>query len=142
MRDLRILVAEDNEDHMFLTTRVLRRMADVKVEVVGVRDGVEAVDYLYGRGDFEGRMLPDFVLLDLSLPRRNGLDVLKIVKGDRGLLHIPVVVLTSSDRPEDIRAAYSMGANSYVTKARGVEGVFDYWARTAALPDAGVPEAS
>jgi CheY-like chemotaxis protein len=99
MRDLRILVAEDNEDHMFLTTRALRRTADVNVEVVGVQDGVEAVDYLYGRGDFEGRVLPDFVLLDLSLPRRNGLDVLKIVKGDRGLLHIPVVVLTSSDRP-------------------------------------------
>lgn len=134
MRIVRVLVAEDNEDHLFLTTVALRGVADTQVDVIAARDGAEALDYLYGRGSHEGREMPHLVLLDLSMPRKGGLEVLEEVKTDPDLQHLPIVVLTSSDRPEDIRAAYELGANSYVTKSRGLSGVAEFWTTTADLP--------
>ena len=134
MRDVRVLLAEDNEDHLFLASRALSRVGDVNVEVIPVRDGIQVLDYLYGRGAHEGRTLPDLVLLDLSMPGRSGLDVLQTVKSDQALAHIPVIVLTSSDRPEDVQAAYATGANSFVTKSRGIDNLAEYWTKTASLP--------
>lgn len=134
MRIVRVLIAEDNEDHLFLATVALRGVTGVQVDVVAARDGAEALDYLYGRGRFDGRELPQLVLLDLSMPRRNGLDVLKEVKADAELAHLPIVVLTSSDRPEDIQSAYELGANSYVSKSRGLSDLVEYWTATASLP--------
>lgn len=137
MREIRILIAEDNEDHMLLTKIALEAIAGVRVTVIGVQDGAEALDYLYGRGSFVESVRPDLFLLDLSIPRRSGLEVLQEVKDDKSLSEIPVVILSSSDRPEDVAAAYSLGANSYVTKSADMKLVSEYWTKTVTLKDVG-----
>lgn len=134
MRTVRVLVAEDNEDHLFLTTVALKGVSDIKVEVVPARDGAEALEHMRGDGVHDGRPMPNLVLLDLSMPRLSGLEVLREVKTDPKLSHVPVVVLTSSDRPEDVQSAYELGANCYVSKSRGMQELAEYWTRTAALP--------
>ncbi len=137
MRIVRVLIAEDNEDHLFLARVALRGLAGVEVEVIAARDGQEALDYLHGVGPHDGRELPDLILLDLSMPRRNGLSVLEELKSDESLRMLPVVVMTSSERPEDVNAAYRLGANSYVTKSKGLDAVAQYWTSTSALPSRG-----
>jgi CheY-like chemotaxis protein len=132
MRHVRVLVAEDNDDHLFLATIALQSAKDVEVEVIGVHDGVEVMDYLQSEGGETAP--PDLVLLDLSMPRRTGLQVLADMKGDDELSRIPVVVLTSSDQPDDIRTSYDLGANSYVIKSGDLSALVDYWVETAALP--------
>lgn len=134
MRLVRVLIAEDNDDHLFLARVALQAVQGVQIEVVTAQDGEEALDYLHGRGDFEGRQLPHLILLDLSMPRKDGLTVLKELRADQSLARLPVVVLTSSDRPEDVDAAYDLGANSYVNKSRGLTSLADFWTQTANLP--------
>lgn len=136
MRLVRVLIAEDNEDHLFLARVALQGVSGVQIEVITAQDGQEALDYLHGRGPHEGRELPHLVLLDLSMPRKDGLSVLEEVKGDPELRKLPVVVLTSSGRPEDIDAAYERGANSYVNKSKGLGDLAAYWTQTANLPTA------
>lgn len=143
MKAIRVLVAEDNEDHLFLTKRALEQTnSGLRLEVEGVRDGEEALDYFYRRGRFEDAQRPHMVLLDLKMPKVNGLEVLEKLKADPDLRSIPVVVLTSSDRPEDIEATYSRGGNSFVTKPvspsgmrEGLREITDYWMQVAALPE-------
>lgn len=118
MTDKTILLVEDNPDDEELTLRALRQ-AKVANEVVVVRDGVEALDYLFARGRFQGRdaaQLPAVVLLDLKLPKLNGLDVLQRVRAEPRTRLVPVVILTSSSEDEDMVQSYSSGANSYVRK--------------------------
>lgn len=142
-RSVRVLVAEDNEDHLFLTTRALQQTNHgLRLEVEGVRDGEEALDYVYRRGRFENAERPHLMLLDLKMPKVGGLEVLEQLKADPELRAIPVVVLTSSDRPEDIHETYSLGANSYVTKPvtpngmrEGLREITDYWMHVAAIPE-------
>lgn len=134
MNPLRVLIAEDNEDHLFLATHALKNVPGVLMQVIPAHDGEEALDYLYARGSHADRVLPNLVLLDLSMPRKGGLDVLREIKGDTDLRHIPVVILTSSDRPADIAAAYGLGANCYVQKSRGMAGLTEFWTSTASLP--------
>lgn len=142
LETLRVLVAEDNEDHLFLTVRALRSLEGIHVEVEGVRDGREALDFVERRGRFADRERPHLLLLDLKMPRVDGLEVLERLKGDPELRSIPIVVLTSSDRPEDVEAAYRRGTNSYVTKPVGARGmrdgmqaISDYWMGVAELPE-------
>jgi CheY-like chemotaxis protein len=136
MRELWVLVADDNEDHRFLTTFALRKASPkVNLSVVGVDDGVQTLDYLYGRGAHTDRRLPNFVLLDLSLPRADGFEVLQTVKKDSNLSYIPVIILTSSDRPEDVRKAYANGANSFVTKSGDLSPLVHYWTETVILTE-------
>jgi len=139
---VRVLVAEDNEDHRFLTVRALRQAGGEGVAVDAVRDGEQALDYLYRRGDYGGRERPHLIVLDLKMPRINGLEVLEKVKADDELRSIPVVVLTSSDLPKDVSDAYRLGTNSFVTKPAGAEvlkgllAVGEYWlGGTASLPE-------
>jgi CheY-like chemotaxis protein len=142
-RSLRVLVAEDNEDHLFLTTRALEATnSGLSLEVQGVRDGEEALDYFYRRGKFENAPRPHMLLLDLKMPKVNGLEVLEKLKADPELRSIPVVVLTSSDRPEDVEETYRRGGNSFVTKPvsptgmrEGLREITDYWMHVAALPE-------
>jgi two-component system, response regulator len=113
-----ILLVEDNEDDEVLTLRALRKH-NIANEVVVARDGVEALDYLFGTGPHAGRdtaLQPQVVLLDLNLPRISGHDVLKRVRADSRTKHVPVVILTSSNEDEDVMQSYSNGANAYVRK--------------------------
>ena len=113
-----ILLVEDNPDDEALTLRALKR-ANVRTEVVVARDGVEALDYLFGTGAHAGRdarHTPQVVLLDLKLPRLDGLEVLRRLRGDERTKLLPVVILTSSTEDQDRIAGYQLGANSYVRK--------------------------
>lgn len=138
---VRVLVAEDNEDHLFLTVRALRNMKGMTLEIDTVTDGRQALDYLYGRNEYAGRRRPDLVILDIKMPKVDGLDVLKELKSDPTLRAIPTVMLTSSERPEDIDRAYVLGGNSYVTKPASSTSLTDrlsaigkYWTQLASLP--------
>jgi two-component system response regulator len=113
-----ILLVEDNPDDERLTIRALKKQ-NIENEIIVAHDGVEAIDYLFGQGKYEGRNLdkmPQVVLLDLKLPRLNGLDVLKRIRADERTHSIPVVVLTTSNEERDIVESYHLGANSYVRK--------------------------
>lgn len=113
-----ILLVEDNPRDAELTIRALKRH-NLANQLFHVQDGAEAVDFLFGRGKFEGRPTdpsPKVVLLDLKLPKVNGLEVLRLMKGDSRLHTVPVVVVTSSAEDPDIKAAYDLGANGYVIK--------------------------
>ena len=120
---MKILLVEDNFDHLNLTKYILRDN-NVAGDVQVVRDGQEALDYLYRRNKFSDGMAaprPSLVLLDLNLPRIDGKEVLRIIKSDKVLKDIPVIVVSSSDREEDISYASRMGAAAYVSKSDGFE---------------------
>lgn len=113
-----ILLVEDNEDDAELTLRAFQQ-ANIANTLVHVSDGVEALDYLFGRGSYAQRdtkVLPIVVLLDLKLPRLDGIDVLKAIRGHELTRYLPVVMLTSSDQDRDRLAAYHHQVNSYVRK--------------------------
>ena|SRR5688572_16254740 len=113
-----ILLIEDNESDELLTVRALQK-AQVANEIVVVRDGEEALAYLFGTGAYAGRdtsQLPTVTLLDLNLPKIGGLDVLRRVRADERTRHLPVVVLTSSGEDRDVVQCYQLGANAYVRK--------------------------
>ena len=113
-----ILLVEDNPDDEALTLRALRQH-NIANEVVVARNGVEALDYLFGTGPHEGRDLddtPTVVLLDLKLPKIDGLEGLECVRADERTKRRPVVILTSSGEDEDKIRGYELGANSYVRK--------------------------
>jgi CheY-like chemotaxis protein len=118
MDDKIILLVEDNADDEVLTLRALKKN-NISNEVVVARNGVEALDYLFGTGTYAGRNLnivPQVVLLDLKLPKLDGLEVLRRMRADEHMKLLPVVVLTSSDEEQDRFNSYGLGANSYVRK--------------------------
>ena len=113
-----ILLVEDNPDDAKLTLRAFKRN-NMSNPIVVARDGVEALDFLFARGAHAGRAgkpPPTLVILDLKLPRLDGLGVLKALRGDERTRLIPVVILTSSKEEQDLIQGYSLGANSYVRK--------------------------
>jgi CheY-like chemotaxis protein len=118
MRDNVILLVEDNPNDEELTLRALKRNK-IKNEVAVVRDGAEALDYLFARGAYAQRdpfVLPEIVLLDLKLPKVDGVEVLRRIRADDRTKVLPVVILTSSNEEKDILGSYSAGCNSYVRK--------------------------
>ena len=113
-----ILLVEDNADDEALTLRALSRNG-IRHHVQVARDGVEALDYLWGRGEFEGRdlrQMPAVTLLDLKLPRLDGLGVLREVRKNELTRCLPIVILTSSKEDQDLVQGYGFGANSYIRK--------------------------
>ena len=113
-----ILLVEDNPDDEALTLRALKKN-NILNDVVVARDGVEALDYLFCRGTYAGRNrqdLPQLVLLDLKLPKVDGLEVLREMRSSADTRRLPVVILTSSSEERDIVAGYDLGANSYICK--------------------------
>ena len=117
-KDKIILLVEDNPDDVQLTRRSLRKN-NILNEVVVAKDGVEALDFLFGRGVHTGRdlkQLPVVVLLDIKLPRIDGIEVLRTIRQDERTRLLPVVILTSSKEESDLLNGYRLGANSYVRK--------------------------
>jgi two-component system response regulator len=113
-----ILLVEDNPDDAKLTLRAFKR-SNMLNPIAVARDGIEALDFLFARGEFTeraGKPPPALIILDLQLPRLDGLGVLKAVRGDERTKRIPVVVLTSSKEEQDLVQSYALGANSYVRK--------------------------
>lgn len=116
--DRAILLVEDNPDDVELTLRAFRKNR-IENEIVVARDGVEALDYLFGEGrwaDRDVRIQPQLVLLDLRMPRLDGLEVLERIRADSRTRRLPVVVLTSSDEERDLVQSYDLGANSFIRK--------------------------
>jgi CheY-like chemotaxis protein len=113
-----ILLVEDNQDDVDLTMMALEK-SKILNEVVVVGDGVEALDYLFGTGDFAGRdtsVKPQVILLDLNMPRMGGLEFLRRIRDDERTMLLPVVILTTSNEDKDRIESYNLGANSYVRK--------------------------
>jgi len=118
MKEKIILLVEDNPDDVALTLRALKKN-NILNEVVVAKDGVEALDYLFGRGLHAGRNMknrPVVVLLDLKLPKVDGMEVLKNIRENPSTRLIPVVILTSSLEEKDVVNGYNLGANSYIRK--------------------------
>ena len=117
-KDKIILLIEDNPDDEALTLRALKKN-NIKNEVVVAHDGAEALDYLFGTGSYTGRdltIMPQLTLLDLKLPKIDGLEVLRRLRADELTRLLPVVILTSSNEEQDRNNGYGLGANSYVRK--------------------------
>ncbi len=118
MADKVILLVEDNPDDEALTMRALKK-SSIADEIVVARDGAEALDYLFGTGPYAGRdlsLMPPLTLLDLKLPKIDGLEVLRRLRQDERTRNLPVVVLTSSKEEQDLISAYQLGCNSYIRK--------------------------
>jgi two-component system response regulator len=143
MNNRTILLVEDNPKDEMLTMRALKK-CHVANEIVVVRDGAEVLDYLFVTGEYAGREpedLPMVILLDLKLPKIDGLEVLRRIRGDERTRLLPVVILTSSDEEKDIVAGYRLGANSYVRKpvsfadfSKAVADLGRYWLITNEPP--------
>ena len=140
-----ILLVEDNDDDVQLTLRAFRK-SDLVSTVTVVRDGVEAFEYLLGTGEYASRnpdVLPDLVLLDIKLPRVDGVQVLEGLRSHPRTKLIPIVILTSSAEPKDLLTCYTLGANSYVRKpidfqqfTRALHQIGSYWLQTNQAPPA------
>ncbi|MHC1635902.1 MAG: response regulator [Candidatus Methanospirareceae archaeon] len=136
------MLVEDNPDDIMFAKMAFEK-AGIKNRVYIVESGEEALDFLYKKGKYKGKNvpMPGLILLDLRLPGISGHEVLKRIKGDNRLKLIPVVVLTASEAEQDIIKAYSLGANSYITKPVGfkdfvkvIATIGDYWLRIAKIP--------
>lgn len=138
-----IVIVEDSPSDAELVTRVFRKHGLADKSIV-LKDGVEALDFLFAQGTFAGRAgnrAPKVILLDLKLPRVDGIEVLRRLKSDERTRKIPIVALTSSTEQRDLKAAYELGVNSYVTKpiefskfAGIVAELGKYWVEVNRLP--------
>jgi CheY-like chemotaxis protein len=140
---VKILLVEDNVQDIEITQRAFAK-GRVRNELTVVRDGEEAIEYLYHRGKYQDPATsprPGMILLDLNLPKVGGLEVLQQIKKDDQLKQIPVIVLTVSQREEDVVRSYDLGVNTYIQKPvefdnfmRVVNAVHEYWILIATLP--------
>jgi CheY-like chemotaxis protein len=139
-RPVRVLLVEDSPTQALLITSILE--TDSRLDLLdAAEDGEQAMAYLHREGEFQNAERPDVILLDLHLPKKDGLEVLREVRADAGLCKIPVVMLTSSDRQDDVQACYAAGANSYITKPVSQEGMervlkvlSEYWGQANVAP--------
>lgn len=148
-RRLNVLVAEDNADDRMLLDIAFKK-ADVRAGVAFVTDGDEALNYLSGTGPFADRArfpFPDFMLLDLKMPRVDGFDVLEWVRQRSGCKCLPVIIYTSSVLGGDVERAFGLGANSYLVKTASSMGMVEmaralntYWIRHNVFPDSGAAQ--
>ncbi|MEO7265310.1 MAG: response regulator [Ferruginibacter sp.] len=121
--DIQILLVEDNKSDAMLTIRALKKH-NLANNLVHLIDGAQALDFIFGTGEFEGRNIenkPKVIFLDLKMPKIGGLEVLRIIKADERTKLIPVVMMTSSKEEKDIIESHQLGVNSYVVKPVGFE---------------------
>lgn len=137
---MEILLVEDNEDDILLEQEAIADAKLVNLMYV-VRDGEEAMAYLRRKGRYQNAQMPGLILLDINMPKKNGFEVLNEIKTDPVLMHIPVVMLTTSDSEADIVKSYATGACSYITKPMDFDKFRDvvkqfalYWALVARIP--------
>lgn len=142
-RPIDILLVEDNTGDVRLTMEALKK-GKLYHNLNVVKDGAEAMNFLYRKGKYTNTTPPDIILLDLNLPKKDGREVLEDIKGDENLKKIPVVVLTTSKDEEDILKAYTLHANCYITKPVGfeqfvkvVESIENFWFTIVKLPGSG-----
>jgi two-component system response regulator len=131
-----IMLVEDNPDDAALTIRALKKQ-NIANKLIHLHDGAEALDFIYGKGNYAGRNIqitPKVILLDLKMPKVNGMEVLETLKSDENTKAIPIVMLTSSAEDPDIERCYQLGANSYIVKpvefeefTKAVAGLGMYW---------------
>lgn len=140
VKPIEILLVEDNPGDIRLTQEVLKE-GKIRNHLNVVEDGEKAIAFLQRLEPYSQAPHPDLILLDLNLPRRNGLEVLKIIKTNQSLKHIPVIVFTTSQAEEDIIGAYNLYANCYITKPidlsqfiRSVKSIEDFWLTIVKLP--------
>ncbi len=139
-RPVNILLVEDNPGDVRLTQEAFRE-GRLSVQLDVVMDGIEAIRYLKREGQYADKALPDLVLLDLNLPKRDGREVLEEIKLDPDLRRLPVVVLTTSNAEQDIQKSYNLYVNCYINKPVDFDRFFeiiqkieDFWLTTAVLP--------
>lgn len=137
---VKILLVEDDAGDVDLT-RICLKDSELRIDLTAVDDGVKAVQYLRRQGPYGNAQIPDLILLDLNLPRKDGREVLADIKQDPALKHIPVVILTTSTADADIRKSYSLGANCYVAKPldfeqfrKAMQALEHFWFRIAEIP--------
>lgn len=139
-KKMKILLVEDNEGDILLTSEALE---DSKLihDLVVARNGKEALDLVVGHKDSEEDNLPDLILLDINLPLKNGHEVLRIIKSDDKVKHIPIIMLTTSSSVQDINKAYSNHVSSYICKPseldslnKAINALTEYWGKTVVLP--------
>ncbi|WP_440765180.1 response regulator [Natronorubrum sp. DTA7] len=135
-----VLLVEDNPGDVRLTQEAFKQLS-IETTIHVATDGDDALEFLTKRRDSDPDTVPDLVLLDLNLPRMNGLEFLETIKDDATLTRIPVLVLTSSEAVEDVLDSYELSANAYLTKPTDpteyeetVEAVAEFWLQKAALP--------
>lgn len=135
-----ILLIEDNPGDARLALEALKE-SKFRNNLYHVDDGEEALNFLYRRGKFEDAIRPDLIILDLNLPRRDGREVLAIIKEDESLRRIPVVIMTMSESDEDIIRSYDLHANCYITKPLDIDkfmtvvrSIEDFWLTIVTLP--------
>lgn len=140
MKNIHILLVEDNEGDILLTTEALEEKKIVnKISVA--RDGQEALDFILKQGNYKDAPLPDLILLDVNLPKKNGHEVLQIIKTTESTQQIPVIMLTTSSSEKDINLSYKHHANCYITKPveaeaflEAITSIEDFWLTIVKLP--------
>lgn len=139
-KPIEILLVEDDPGDVDLTMEALDE-AKIKINFNVAENGAEAIAYLRKEGQYAGATLPDLILLDLNMPKKDGREVLCEMQSDENLKFIPVIVLTTSDTDEDILKSYNLGANAYITKpvgldqfAKVVKSLEDFWFTVVKLP--------
>jgi chemotaxis family two-component system response regulator Rcp1 len=140
MNEIQILLVEDNEGDILLTLEAFKELK-VNNSVAVVKDGAEAIEFLKMEGQYSGRVLPHLILLDINMPRLNGIEVLDFIKKDEKLKKIPVVMLTTSSSESDISECYAKSANCFVTKPLEfgkflavIQSIEAFWFTVAQLP--------
>lgn len=139
-RTLKVLLVEDNEGDIIAFRRAFRNSASA-CHIFAVNDGLEALDFLHKRGEFGDASTPDLILIDVNMPRVGGKEFLEVVKEEDGLKAIPVVMLTSSESPADIRECYERHASCYVVKPfdsrefeSAVKRIVSFWSELGRIP--------
>lgn len=140
MNEIQILLVEDNEGDILLTLEAFKELK-VKSKVDVVKDGAEAIQFLKKQGEYVDRPIPQLILLDINMPRKNGFEVLEFIKSDSQLRSIPVVMLTTSSSESDIVSCYEKSANCFITKPLDfgkflevVKSIEQFWFQVAQLP--------